>query len=148
MKNLRQNIANVSTSWLGTKFKHQGRMKHVGCDCIGLIIGVLSELDFTINGELINRLDNKTYAKTPKNHLLERSLDNIFKPINLVQIGDIILMRFHREPQHVGFISRINGNGIYIIHAYQKIGSVIEHKITENWQDKIVKIYDVTSPIK
>ena len=32
-------------SWLGTKFKHQGRIKKTdndsgGCDCLGLIIGL------------------------------------------------------------------------------------------------------------
>lgn len=27
-------------AWLGTPYRHQGRRKGVGCDCIGLVLGV------------------------------------------------------------------------------------------------------------
>jgi hypothetical protein len=35
-------IAQART-WIGTPFHHQGRLKGVGCDCLGLIVGVAED---------------------------------------------------------------------------------------------------------
>jgi NlpC/P60 family putative phage cell wall peptidase len=38
------NIICVTRSWLGTPYIHQASLKGVGCDCLGLIRGVYSEI--------------------------------------------------------------------------------------------------------
>lgn len=37
-------IVAAARSWIGTPYRHQGRLKGVGCDCLGLLIGVWWEL--------------------------------------------------------------------------------------------------------
>ena len=41
MQNL---IIKAAETWIGTPFAHQARIKHVGCDCLGLIMGIANEL--------------------------------------------------------------------------------------------------------
>lgn len=36
----RQDIIAEAQSWLGTPYRHQGSLKGVGCDCLGLVRGV------------------------------------------------------------------------------------------------------------
>jgi NlpC/P60 family putative phage cell wall peptidase len=37
-------IAAAALEWVGTPYRHQGRRKGVGCDCLGLVIGVWCEV--------------------------------------------------------------------------------------------------------
>ncbi|MDZ7822832.1 MAG: phage BR0599 family protein [Ahrensia sp.] len=37
-------VVRAARSWIGTPYRHQGTLKHVGCDCLGLVLGSLSEL--------------------------------------------------------------------------------------------------------
>jgi NlpC/P60 family putative phage cell wall peptidase len=41
----RESIVAAARGWLGTPYRHQGRLKGVGCDCLGLLIGVFQELN-------------------------------------------------------------------------------------------------------
>jgi len=40
-------IVNEVRTWLDTPFQHQGRLKGVACDCIGLIVGVNKKFNIT-----------------------------------------------------------------------------------------------------
>jgi cell wall-associated NlpC family hydrolase len=40
----RQHIVDTARGWLGVPYRHQGRRKDKGVDCVGLIIGVGAEL--------------------------------------------------------------------------------------------------------
>ena len=34
----------LARGWLGTPYRHQGSLKGVGCDCLGLVRGIWREL--------------------------------------------------------------------------------------------------------
>ena len=34
----------IARAWIGTPYRHQGAVKGVGCDCLGLIRGIWREL--------------------------------------------------------------------------------------------------------
>ena len=55
-------------SWLDTPYHHQGRLKGVGVDCIGLIIGVAHALN-------LSEFDTHDYARIPNANMLESLLD-------------------------------------------------------------------------
>jgi cell wall-associated NlpC family hydrolase len=187
-------IITEARDWLGTPFKHQAKLKNIGCDCIGLVAGVLKNLGFDIN-----KYYTSNYSETPDGEMLERELDTAFgvvwhcpslqasakqsnnseldcfvrlrlprndntikageeylcipSPVyggglgrGLIQEGNIFLMKFQNQPQHVGFIS-VN-DGIYsIIHSYKNIGKVVEHRLNQYWKSKIIKIYEVKLPL-
>jgi NlpC/P60 family putative phage cell wall peptidase len=37
-------IVTEARAWIGTPYRHQASLKHVGCDCLGLVRGVWREL--------------------------------------------------------------------------------------------------------
>jgi cell wall-associated NlpC family hydrolase len=38
-------IVTQARGWIGTPFHHQARLKGIGCDCLGLCVGVALELE-------------------------------------------------------------------------------------------------------
>jgi NlpC/P60 family putative phage cell wall peptidase len=126
------NTVEIARTWLGTKFHHQGRKKHVGVDCIGLVIGVARELGF----EVEDRLD---YARQPSGGQLEAALAKYLLPCNL-QVGCVALFKIKSEPQHVGIVSDY-GDGFGLIHAYAQSRKVVEHGLDEFWKKRLVACY-------
>ena len=49
-------------SWIGTPFQHQGRLKNVGCDCIGLVVAINKKFG-------ISDYDNFSYERSPHKDL-------------------------------------------------------------------------------
>ena len=62
-------------TWLGTPFHHQARLKGKGCDCLGLIVGVVDELGLkNEQGEFLAGFDEVTYSKEPDGAYLVQKL--------------------------------------------------------------------------
>lgn len=142
-----QSIITAARSWIGTRFHHQGRVKKNGnnkggCDCIGLIIGVADELDIKYKGRPFSGLDKKDYAKTPDGKELYDSFCKYLTEIDIgdAKAGDILMFRFDKYPQHVGFLSDIEGVPA-IIHCYLQARGVVEHRMDEYWRSRIVAAF-------
>jgi NlpC/P60 family putative phage cell wall peptidase len=137
-------IVTQARTWLGTPFKHQGRLKGIGVDCLGLIIGVLAELEINISGKNISQLDEQNYSMLPSGERLQNKLNQYLQKIEINQIsaGDILLMQFTREPQHLAFVTN-HPNGFGVIHAYLQAGKVVEHSLDDVWQNRIVAAYRI-----
>lgn len=127
-------IVDIARECKGTRFVHQGRVAGVGLDCAGLIEHVAKRLQLTY-------FDVQGYPRLPYRGMLERILGDqpCLKKINKSKLaaGDLLLIRFTRAPQHLGIYS---GNG-YLIHTYEEVGKVVEHKMDSNWFNRIVGVY-------
>ena len=124
-------IIAAARTCLETPFVHQGRLPGQALDCAGLIIQVANTLG-------LEHVDHTGYARLPGNGLLESALDNQpgLSRVTDLQAGDVILMKFSGDPQHLGIYAGEN-----IIHAYQPVGKVCEHGLTDAWRRRIVRIY-------
>lgn len=125
-------IINAARSQVGiAKFRHQGRVANQFLDCVGLAIYVAKQIGVEYN-------DVEAYGTSPSNGLLESALDNqpCLTRVFDKQKGDLLLMRFKLEPQHVAFYTGEN-----IIHTYQAVNQVCEHRLDEQWNKRIVRIY-------
>ena len=120
-------VVNEARSWIGTPFKHQHRAKGVGVDCAGLVIGVARVLgfvspDFDING----------YARSPDGRTLIDECDRHMERVSRETMapGDVVMVRWEREPQHVGILSDYPHGGLAWIHAFglPSGGKVIEQR--------------------
>ena len=111
-------VVKAAREWLGTPFIHQGRVKGVGVDCAGLIIGVAHELglsDFDIDG----------YPRSSSDILMEQILDTEMQrlPFALAIPGDVFFFRL-KSQKHLAIITETNP--FYIIHAYEQKKKVVE----------------------
>lgn len=156
-------------TWLGTRFRHQGRVKNSGVDCLGLIIGAASELQFEIA-----TLDERSYSKIPDGkYLLEKLLEHLemiflvvggqwsvvskkdsgkisancelrTANLNLIQSGDILLFELDGNPQHLAIadVCKVTGK-IKMIHSYLAAGKVVENHLEEPWISNLVGCFRV-----
>ncbi|MEM7616757.1 MAG: NlpC/P60 family protein [Pseudomonadota bacterium] len=151
MKKLNSDIIiEQARAWLGTKFHHQGRLKRDrydkgGCDCIGLIMGVSSELDIkSKQGGRLADYDQLDYNLQPDGHSLYENLAEHLVEIAISEIkkADILLFSFDKMPQHVAFYDYNSTTYTgYLIHCYYKIRCVTEHIYDKSWQDKLVTAF-------
>ncbi|HRF74157.1 MAG TPA: NlpC/P60 family protein [Accumulibacter sp.] len=129
-------IVAAARACLGTPFRHQGRQPGAngGIDCAGLVVHVAGALGCSY-------LDQEGYGTLPANGLLEAALDaqpcleRVFD-IDAKQPGDVLLMRFTGEPQHLAILA-----GETLIHAWEAPGLCCEHNIDATWLARIVRVY-------
>ena len=124
-------IIAAARACLGTPFVHQGRIPGMALDCAGLVIAVAA----TVGAEYV---DYPGYGRSPANGLLEAALDAqpFLERVADRQPGDVLLMRFSGEPQHLAICTGDN-----IIHSYESVGKACEHRLSDVWAARIVRVY-------
>lgn len=125
-------------SWLGTPYRHQASVKHVGCDCLGLVRGVYEALVGTVS--------NAPHAYSPHwaetgqgeillaacaSHLMQREGEG-FAP------GDVLVFRWALAfpAKHMAIVSESNR----MIHAYDG-AAVVETTIGPWWRRRIAGVF-------
>lgn len=119
-------VLSTARRCLGTPFRHQGRVLGVGMDCAGLIIFVARELGFA--GEFFE----VPYGRYPNAGTLRSLCDRYLDPIARHEPGDIVLMAWQQEPQHLAIVTDIG-----IIHSYAAARKVVEHSLDTVWASRI-----------
>ena len=117
----------IARTYKGTPFHHQGRVKGVGVDCIGLLVLWAREIGAKID-------DVFAYSREPDGRTLiaqlSRQLDRV---IGEPSYGDVLAI-WHvdpRLPQHVA-IRTPSG----ILHTNMSVGKVCEHTYTPAWRKR------------
>jgi len=127
-------IITAARQCVGTPFRHQGRSLDTGLDCAGVALHVAN-----VVGR--DALDVTGYGRAPANGQLESALDiqpGLVRVLDIAarQPGDLLLMRFAREPQHLAVLVGEN-----IVHAYANAGRCVEHRLDDAWSRRIVRVY-------
>ena len=127
----REAIVAEARTWLGTPFRHQGRLKGVGVDCAGVVIGVATELEIPCN-------DVSGYGRIPSKGKFHTELSARLDPIQLSDVlpGDMMTFAWRGEAQHIAIVSTV-GEHILLIHAWQEIGSCVENIFDPIWQQRL-----------
>jgi len=126
-------IVAAARELVGTPFRHQGRIPGIALDCAGVVCAVAVNLG-------IEHVDVQGYGRDPHANLLKLTLDDqtSVQEVNKndMHSGDILLMRFGREPQHLAICA-----GDTVIHSYEAVGKVCEHRLDDVWTSRIVAVY-------
>ena len=127
----REQIIAEARTWIGCPFHHQGRLKGVGADCAGVVIGTANALGLT-------DFDTVAYARQPDGAAMQKVLDEQMHKISFaeIQYGDVILFCFDKDPQHVGFYTDIG-----LLHSYAQVKKCIETSLDETWIKRIRGVY-------
>jgi cell wall-associated NlpC family hydrolase len=142
LRGLEAAIIEEARTWLGTPFKHQGRMKNVGVDCLGLLIGVAAALDLrSRTGQSLADLDSLGYGHFPDEAALRAGLASALWPVGELSAGCIVLMKIEGRTQHLGIVGNYEEGELSLIHAYAPHRKVVEHRLSEDWRGRIVAIF-------
>jgi cell wall-associated NlpC family hydrolase len=127
----------AARSRLGCEFRHMGRGPKK-FDCAGLLLWSMQQAGRPI-------VDIPAYDREPHRQGLEKALvDNLGAPVPLdtMQGGDVLLMRFEGQPKHVGVLWEHPAEGMKLVHTYGQVRRVIEHGlIGPFWRGNIVAIW-------
>lgn len=133
-------IVAAARAEIGTPFRHQGRTPGWALDCAGLVVTVAAALG-------ADYIDQQGYSRHPSDGLLEAAMDGqpCLERVALadMQAGDVLLMRFAGDPQHLAIFAGFNeqGQSETIIHAEIKARKVCEHRLSDEWRGRIVRVY-------
>lgn len=136
----RQEIVDFARQFKGVQYKHQGRTGQ-GLDCGGILVLLAEEL-----GIYHESKEQLRYGGNPEKFILKQELDRYFVKIRLseIQRGDIVLMKIvASRPHHIAIVSEYSAQSFGIIHTYDTVGKVVEHRMNQMWRDKIVQSYKV-----
>lgn len=133
----RQAVIAEARQWIGTPYRHQGRARGVGCDCLGLVLGVWKALygdtpdapaDYAMQGDWA---DDNT---------LVDGAARLMRPVAVQEAaaGDLIILRWRREmpPRHFGILSAETR----FIHAYHGT-AVTESSLAPPWRRRIAAAF-------
>lgn len=122
----RAQIVAAARELLGTPYRHQGRLVSVALDCAGVLVVVARRFAMVAPG-----FDITGYGRTPDGTLrgiCERYMTPIAQAD--MQPGDVVLVRWGAEPQHLGIVGDWRHGGLSIIHAENyRHNRVIEHRL-------------------
>ena len=136
----RDDIVKAARTWLGTPFRHQGRLKGQAGDCAGLLIGAAHEVGYA------PEFDITGYGREPVPEKMRELLDQYFDPIRMDEIGpiDVLWMLLGgSKPSHVGIVASAADGALTVIHLSERIagGRCVEHRLNDMWRARIVRAY-------
>lgn len=136
----RELVVMLARGWLGTPYRHQGSLKHVGCDCLGLVRGVWRELygseperPGAYASDWAERSAVDRLMLAARRHCRERR-DRRMEP------GDMLLFRWRADlpARHVGILSTPDR----FIHAYEQ-AAVVESPLVPSWRRRIAGVFSL-----
>lgn len=131
-------VVRAAREWVGTPWRHQGRTRGVGVDCVGVAVGVARELAL-----LPPSWDYTAYAREPRGDALQQALEAECTRLLLRKPGCLLLIRVGRQGRHLAIYAGHNwdSRSHTLIHASPRHRKVVEHGLTETWQRAVIAAY-------
>lgn len=134
-------IVAIARTWIGTPYLHQASLKGVGCDCLGLIRGVLREVvgheleevpAYAADWGLSDGIESLRDAA--RRHLSECASE-------VVRPGQIVLFRMHAgaAARHCGVVG-MGDRDLTLIHARQN-KRVCEEPFGPFWRRRTAHLF-------
>lgn len=139
----RDEIVLAARARLGLRWQHQARADFLACDCFGLVLLVALAVGVPNAQAAADDPDLKAYGRDPD---YGRSLAAFRRYMTEIpkadaQAGDVLYMHVHRgiHPQHCAIKSA--DDPPYMIHAWATSRGVVENRIDEVWDARIVHVF-------
>ncbi|MDI6026511.1 NlpC/P60 family protein [Corticibacterium sp. UT-5YL-CI-8] len=128
--------------WIGTPYRHQGRVQGVGCDCIGLLLGVWQGLYGYAPETPQSYAADWADAERGDSLLDACRLHVAEKPVTDMAVGDLLLFRWrpHLPARHAGILTERSR----FIHAYERAG-VVSSPLVPSWRGRIAAVFSFPS---
>ena len=124
--------------WVGTPYRHQGRRKGVGCDCLGLVRGVWravygvdADEPGAYSADWAETAAGDPLVEAARRHCIERS-------DLTVQAGDLLLFRL--RPRVAAKHCAVALDGENFVHAYQG-HAVMASVMTVHWRRRLCGVF-------
>ncbi len=135
----RDEIVTAARGWIGTPYRHQGALKGVGCDCLGLLIGVWREVGGGEAGAVppytpdwAEAMGRETFVEGLREHL------NEIDP-SAAREGDLVLFRWrkHLPAKHAAILTAADR----MVHAQER-AAVAEVPVSDWWRRRMAYAFE------
>ena len=135
-------IVKKAEAWLGTPYRHRSSAQGLGCDCVGLIIGLYQTHHPMTQIKVPDYVPD--WAEVSHQETLIKGLRQYLRPIDPkeARLGDVLVFRMkdHAMAKHAAILSAglsIDDAKAQIIHAYWGQG-VVRSWLRPFWRKHIV----------
>ncbi|PSJ53752.1 peptidase P60 [Mesorhizobium ephedrae] len=141
-----ERIVAEALGWVGTPYRHQGSRKGVGCDCLGLLLGVWRSVYGTVPEEPGPYAADWAEAGG-EDRLLEAARRHCReKPAGTAAAGDLLLFRWRASlpAKHAAILIAPDR----FVHAYEG-STVVVSPLVPQWRKRIAGVFafpDISTP--
>lgn len=130
-------VVAAAKGWLGTPYRHQASRKGVGCDCLGLVLGVWREL-YGEAPETPGAYAPDWASGGPGDTLMEAAKRHCLAKAGAPGAGDLVLFRWKRNlpARHAGIMIEKDR----FIHAYEG-HAVLVSALVLQWRSRIAGVF-------
>jgi NlpC/P60 family putative phage cell wall peptidase len=139
----RKRIITAALDWLGTPYRHQGHRKGVGCDCLGLLLGVwrevygvLPERPYAYAPDWAEGSGREDFLAAARRHCREIGADE-------ARAGDLLLFRW-RDGFPAKHAAILVGSDRFV-HAYEG-SAVMVSTLVPQWRRRIAAAFVLPDP--
>jgi NlpC/P60 family putative phage cell wall peptidase len=132
-------VLQAAAGWIGTPYRHQGSLKGVGCDCLGLVRGIWREL-YGTEPETPPPYRPDWAERSGEDRLRDAAVRAMGAPLALddARPGDLLLFawRSGMPAKHAGILA----DGAAFIHAYEQ-ARVVQSALVPSWRRRITGVF-------
>lgn len=141
LKSTRDAIVAEARSWVLTPFMHQQRLKGVGVDCVGVIVGT-GESCQVLSINPLEWAAFAAYTRQPNPNRMLRGMRKFLVELEtpreqIAPIGSIGWFGWREGiPMHLAIVAEYEGRPT-MIHAYEPIKKCVENTIDSEWLGRL-----------
>jgi len=130
-------IEQIARSWIGTPYRHQQKLKHMGCDCLGLLIGVFEEL--TGKETETPPAYSPSWGEANGLELMLEAAHRYLIPSKGVPLGSVLVFRMmpNSVAKHCGILISDN----MMVHAHRRKG-VVSENFEDYWISRVAESFN------
>lgn len=135
-----QLVVEEARRWIGTPWQHGQACKGAGCDCIGLIAGINTNVGLPEGAAFLSDSRYRGYGRTPKPDLLLQACDDYMDRIGIASAGlaDVFVIRMAGQPHHFRLVSSVEP--YYTVHAIAD-KKVVENRLVDKLAARVMRAY-------
>ena len=121
----------AAREYLGVPWRHAGRNR-LGVDCVGLLVLAAQAAGIAVE-------DRTAYSRIVDPAALSRAIGAVcrkLEPGTPYAPADVLVIRYGASAQHVVLVSATSPE-LRIIHAFQTVGRVAEHRLDASWERRV-----------
>lgn len=135
-----EKIVRAAREWIGTPFHHRACVKGIGCDCLGLVLGVWRNVG---GPDLAVPVYAPNWIGIDGSEPLLRGVERHLRPLGGIapSRGDVVALRMAETAPvaHLGIITH-TGDEARFVHAHGRRG-VVESALSRHWRGRIAAAF-------
>lgn len=138
---LRDAICAEALTWRDTPYHDHAALKGIGCDCVGLLIGVAKAVQI-----LSDAWQPGYYSPQWQLHKNEEQLLQVLTDLGCVQIpleervaGTILVFQYGRVCSHTAIL--VSTAPDYVLHAQRDLGRVVHQRLAGDLLERLRQAY-------